>query len=132
MTAVSLNAKGKFVDDQAPPGDRDIAVVLHLAPVVLNFASQLSLLPFGGALLTYFLCRNRGPFLKDHAVEELNFQISMLLYGFIAAVLAVILIGLPMLLFLWVIGFVFPIIAAIAAGKREYYRYPLTIRLVHG
>jgi len=50
----------------------------------------------------------------------------------VAFVLSLILIGLLLLPILFVLGIVFPILAAVAANRGEWYRYPVSIRLVPG
>lgn len=45
-------------------------------------------------------------------------------------VFCVILVGFAFLVVLWVLNTVFSIIAAIKASDGEFYRYPMTIRLI--
>ncbi|MDX6218857.1 MAG: hypothetical protein QOJ48_538, partial [Frankiales bacterium] len=50
---------------------------------------------------------------------------------FVSAILVLVLVGIVMLIALLVWGAVLAIVAAVAAGRREPYRYPATIRFVH-
>ena len=74
--------------------------------------------------------RGDGAEIDAHGKESLNFQISMLIYDAIAAILCLILIGFPILILLWVLNTVLVIIASIKASEGEFYRYPFTIRLI--
>ena len=55
----------------------------------------------------------------------------MLMYDAIAAILCIILIGIPILIALWVMNTVFVIIASIRASEGKLYRYPFTIRFLN-
>jgi len=69
---------------------------------------------------------------KANARESLNFHINLYIYGLIAAILTVVLIGIPLLMVLGLISFVMPIIAIvqILGSPDEPYRYPFIFRLV--
>jgi uncharacterized protein len=81
-------------------------------------------------LVIWLIKREDSPLVDDQGKEALNFQISMTLYMIGAGVLAIFLIGIPILLVLAVVDFVLIIIASIRANYGERYRYPLTIRFV--
>jgi uncharacterized Tic20 family protein len=70
------------------------------------------------------------PMVDEHGKEVINFQISITIWIFIAAIFAVLLIGLPFLIILAVLQIVFVIIGALKADRGELYRYPLTIRFI--
>jgi uncharacterized Tic20 family protein len=80
----------------------------------------------------YLVNGEKDPFVRHHAAEALNFQITLLIGYVVAIALSLILIGLLLLPVLFVLGIVFPILAAVAANKGEWYRYPVCIRLVPG
>ena len=75
--------------------------------------------------------RGDSPEIDAHGKESLNFQLSMLIYDAIAAILCIVLIGIPILIILWIMNTVFVIIASIRASEGELYRYPLTIRFLN-
>jgi len=54
----------------------------------------------------------------------------MLIYDIIAFILCFVLIGIPILIALWILNTVFVIIASVKTSQGEFYRYPLTIRLI--
>ena len=74
--------------------------------------------------------RGDSPEIDAHGKESLNFQLSMLIYDAIAAILCLVLIGIPILIALWVMNTVCVIIASIRASEGKFYRYPFTIRFL--
>ena len=83
-----------------------------------------------GPLIVWLIKRGDSPEIDAHGKESLNFQISMLIYDAIAAILCFVLIGIPILIVLWVLNTVLVIIASIQASEGKFYRYPFTIRLI--
>lgn len=105
------------------PGGEDTtwAVLAHLS---------VFLAPFLGPLAIYLIKRNESAFTRQHAAEALNFHISLAIYGVVSAILILVLVGILLLLILAVAGPILGILAALAASRRESYRYPLTIRFL--
>ena len=83
-----------------------------------------------GPLIVWLVKRGDSPEIDAHGKESLNFQLSMLIYDAIAAILCIILIGIPILIALWLMNTVFVIIASIRASEGKFYRYPFTIRFL--
>ena len=83
-----------------------------------------------GPLIVWLLKRNESPEIDAHGKESLNFQLSMLIYNVIAAILIIALIGIPLLILLYVLNIVFVIVASIQAGDGKLYRYPVAIRSI--
>jgi hypothetical protein len=83
-----------------------------------------------GPLVVWLIKRGDSPEIDAHGRESLNFQISMLIYDAIAAILCIFLIGIPILIALWVLNTVLVIIASIKASEGKFYQYPFTIRLI--
>ena len=78
-------------------------------------------------LVFWIATKENHPFLDDQGKEALNFQISVAIYTVVCLITV---IGIPLVLILWLFWVIVPIIAAIKANSGEWYRYPLTIRLV--
>jgi len=103
----------------------------------LTHAAALSLfigIPFGnllGPLLVWLLKKDQFILVADQGREALNFQLSMTLYALVAALLTVILIGIPLLLLVIVADLVLTIMAVVKANDGQMYRYPLTIRFLN-
>lgn len=103
--------------------------VLCHASALLGFIA-----PGGGhilaPLIVWLIKRGEYPEVDAHGKESLNFQISMLIYSIIAAILCLLLIGFLLLAILHVLNLVLVIIASIRASEGQLYRYPFTIRLI--
>jgi uncharacterized Tic20 family protein len=109
-----------------PQDEKLWATLIHLSPLVAGIIG----LPFLGPLIGYLVLRDRGPFVRWHTAQALNFQLTVLLAYIVSLLLAIIVIGFFLLAVVWVISIVFMIIAAVAANRGEYYKYPLTINFV--
>ena len=93
-------------------------------------ASVLGGLAFLGPLIVMLVKGNTSPYVRRQAVESLNFQLSMLIYGIISFVLIFVLVGFILLPIVGLAWLVFTIIGSVRAARGEEYRYPLTIRMV--
>ncbi len=103
-------------------------------------AGLLPVIPFGsvlGPLIVWQMKKNEFPNVDIHGKESVNFQLSVLIYlvagGAICLALAVFCVGyllLPVLALIPIVAIVLTVIAGIKANNGEYYRYPLTIRLI--
>lgn len=100
--------------------DTSSAVIAH---VLALFGSVL------GAGIFYAVTSDKSPFVRQHASEALNFSITVLGAYMITGITF---IGLLLWPFLAIWNIVMPIIAAMAANKGEYYKYPATLRLIKG
>ena len=115
----------------APSTSSDIrtwCVLCHAAALLGLFFHFLGHLL--GPLIVWLVKRGDSPEVDAHGKESLNFQISMLIYDAVAAILCIVLIGIPLLIALWVLNTVLVIIASIQASEGKFYRYPITIRLI--
>lgn len=90
--------------------------------------------PFGhivGPLIIWMVKREEMPFVDSQGKESLNFQISVTLYGIVAAFSIFLLIGFVLLPAVILFNLVCVIIASIATANGKSYRYPLCIRFIH-
>lgn len=90
--------------------------------------------PFGNVLaplIIWLVKKDQSQFVADQAKESLNFQISLIIYAIVSGILVLVLIGFLLLGVVFIGGIVLTIIATMKANNGEYYRYPLTIRLIH-
>lgn len=104
-----------------PDEERTWAIVGHLLGLVVGFL---------GPLVIWLIYRGRGPYLEDQVKESLNFQITLVIAYIVAAILTPFGIGLLLLVAVWVTQLVFQIMAAVAASRYQWYRYPVSIRFV--
>jgi uncharacterized protein len=106
---------------------RNTAVAAHLS----TLAGLM--VPFGsiiGPLAVWLTRRDRDPFIDDTGREALNFGISIAIYGLVALVAALMLVGIPLLIAGMIAWVVLACLAAVKASQGQAYRYPLTLRLV--
>jgi uncharacterized Tic20 family protein len=124
---------GRFADLDAPPDQRTYATFIHVAPLIAHMAGLGTGLFGLAALISLVMWRIRAKdsaFLDDHGKETLNFHLSMFFYGLTASALTALLVGIVPLILLFFIGIVSSIRAARAANRGEFFRYPITIRLI--
>jgi uncharacterized protein len=109
------------------PEVRNAAVAAHLS----TFAGLV--IPFGsviGPLAVWLTRRDRDPFIDHAGREALNFGISVAVYGLVALVAALMVVGIPLLIAGVVAWVVLASLAAAKASQGQSYRYPLTMRFV--
>jgi hypothetical protein len=83
-----------------------------------------------GPLIIWLIKKDTMPMVNEHGKEALNFQISMTIYGVVAALLILAFIGFVLLPVVVIADIVLVIIATVAASKGQPYKYPFTIRLI--
>ena len=84
-----------------------------------------------GPLIIWLAKRQDSPEIDAHGKESMNFQISMLIWNAISAILILVLIGIPLLILLHILNIIFVIVASIQASEGKLYRYPFAIRLIN-
>ena len=90
-------------------------------------------IPFGhllGPFVCWLLKKNDYAFVDEQGKESLNFQISMTIYGALASLFIIVVIGLFMLAVLAVANMILVIIASVNASNGKSYKYPFTIRFL--
>lgn len=119
-----------------PTGDeRNLAMATHLGTGIAVVVGGW-LINIAVPLVVWLWQRNRSEFVRHHALEELNFQISLTIYAIVAIVVALLTLGLgllviiPIALVLVLVIIYVMVRASIAGARGEPYRYPLTMRLV--
>ena len=71
--------------------------------------------------------KSKYPEIDLHGRIVVNWMISELLYLVFSTLLAIVLIGVPLLIAVLILGIVFPIVGGIKANNGEIWRYPLSI-----
>ncbi len=98
--------------------EKTMAILSHVLTVVAGFLAPL---------IIYLIKKDESAFVREHAKESLNFQIT----AFIIMIgLAITVIGI---LLIWVVGIlalVFVILATIKASEGKLYKYPFNFRLI--
>jgi uncharacterized Tic20 family protein len=138
-------------DPSGPPGDaqpwgdprealtqeeRTWALAAHIGTLLAAYVA----LGFLAPLIVLLVKGDSSPFVRRHAVESLNFQISLLIYSLVGGILAFLLVVLtfgigiavvvPVALVLALVVLWLIILATVKANNGEPYEYPATIRFV--
>ncbi len=105
---------------------RNWATAAHLS----GFVAAWVALGFMGPLIVLLAAGSNSPFVRRHAVEALNFNLSVLIYLAISAVLMFVLVGFLLLPAVGLLYLVATISGAVAASNGRDFRYPLSIRFI--
>jgi uncharacterized Tic20 family protein len=110
----------------------------HISSIIAGFLVGLSFL---GPLIIMLTQGTKSAFVRRHAVESLNFQITVLIVAAAGSVVSILLVlvtvGLGLLVIIPVAAaaliavLVCTVIGAVKANNGEEYRYPVNIRLVN-
>ena len=107
--------------------ERTFGMLCHLA-AFCGFV-----IPFGsiiGPLVIWLIKRDSSSFIDDQGRESLNFQISIVIYGIVSAILIFVGIGILLSIAVGIFWFVMTLIASVKSNEGTVYRYPLTIRFL--
>lgn len=85
---------------------------------------------FIGPLILMLTVGKDDPFAKDQSTEALNFQLTVLIGMLVSVVLVFVFVGIFLMIAIAIGNIVLCIQGAMAANRGEWYRYPLTIRMV--
>lgn len=115
------------VQTQSKKDENMWAMICHLSTLsgfIIPLANIIA------PLIIWSMKKDEFPLVEDQGKEALNFQISMTIYCISAAILILIIIGIPLLIGLAIFDIIVTIIAAVKANEGSKYRYPLAIRLI--
>ena len=110
----------------SPSDERMWAMFTHLSALV-GIVVGAGFIGWLGPLIIFLVFKDRSAFVAEHGKATLNFQITMLIAAFVAALLWIVLVGFLITAAIYIVVIVFSNIAAIAANRGQSYRYPLTI-----
>jgi hypothetical protein len=105
----------------SPADERLWAILTHIGGILFHWLAPL---------ITFLVFRDRGPFVRWHTRQALNFQLTLLLAYIAGVVLAFVFVGFFVILAAFVLNIVFGILAALSANRGEFYRYPIAIEFV--
>ena len=110
-----------------------VAMLAHLSGFIVAYLGWIP------PLAIYFAKRNTSPYVRHHASEAANFQITLLIPYLFAGVVFIGLgiffpglswIGSLLIALIWIVSIVFGVLGASGADKGAWYRYPVSIRLL--
>lgn len=105
----------------SPADEKMWSILTHIGGILFYWIAPL---------IAYLVLKDRGPFVRWHTRQALNFQLTILIAYVVGAVLSIILVGMFVVLAAVVLDIVFSILAAMAANRGEFYRYPIAIEFV--
>lgn len=125
-------------DEQARSGEHIYAMWVHLAGLISWIAAVAShgigfFVPSLVVAILWLARKSESPFIDDHGREALNFQISLVILGVIAVIVGAMLCGVGLVVTLpavAVLSLAGTAMAAAAAHRGEYFRYPACIRFI--
>lgn len=101
--------------------EKNIALLSHILTLVVGFIAPL---------VIYLVKKDESEFVKTHAKESLNFQISIFIYVIACVPLIFLIIGIFVVIAIGLAYLALVIVATIKASDGKTYRYPFTIRLI--
>ena len=110
--------------------ERTMAVLSHILCVIGGFLAPL---------IIYLIKKDESAYIKSHAKESLNFQLTVLLAWIALWIVTMILtfiffffsfLGFPLMVLLMIANLVLVIIATIRASENKIYKYPFSIKFV--
>ena len=119
---------GAYYGQVSSPEERNWSMLLHLSALAGLVTSGIGSIL--GPLIVWLIFRARSDMVDYHGKRALNFQISFFIYGLVAALSIVVLIGfllLPVVIIVWLI---WTILAAIRASRGDPPGYILSIRFL--
>src|SRR5687768_3734036 len=102
--------------------ERNLGMLAHLLGIFSGFV---------GALVLWLVKRDEDGFVAEQAKEALNFQVTIAIAMLASIMLKLLLIGFLLVPVVFIVNFVFCILAAIQASKGVPYRYPFALRLIN-
>ncbi len=81
-------------------------------------------------LVIWLTQKDKSSFVDYHGKEALNFQITLMVAYLIAGILVFVVVGIVLLGIIFVLSVIFMVLAAVAANKGEFYKYPFAISFI--
>ena len=110
MTAVPPTGGAPTADD------RQWSLFAWVGGIILGFIAPLVIMLTKG---------NESQFVRQNAVESLNFQIWMIIWATVSAILMCVFIGFVLIFAVLIVNVTFCIIGAMKTNQGEVYRCPL-------
>lgn len=113
----------------SPQDERTWGLIAHAAPLGAMLASA-GTLGFVGSLVVYVLYKDRGPFVRAHAANSLNVQITTAIILVISLPLMLLLVGFVTFGAALLYALVVHVVGCIKAYNGEWWTPPFTPRFV--
>lgn len=113
-----------------PQQERNTGALAHGIAVVAMVLS-VGTLGFVASLAIFLIYKDRGPFVRAHAANSLNVQITMVIWIIVAVPLILLLgLGLVIMAAAPLVAGVLHVVGAVKAYQGEWWTPPLTARIV--
>jgi len=120
---------GEAARPMSQQDEKTWATLTHAISAIAMVASA-GTLGFIASLVIYLVCKDRGPFVRAHAANAVNVQLTALIGLLVSGVLMLVLVGFVTYAIVVVAAVVIHVIAALRANAGEWYNPPCTIRFV--
>jgi uncharacterized protein len=123
---------GQAPNALSPQDERTWAMFAHIGAIIASFVAMAFLAP----LVILLIQGSRSPFVRRHAVEALNFQLTLLIAlaaGIVASIVTLgvgLIVVVPVAIVGLILAVIFIVIGGVKASHGEDYRYPINIRMV--
>jgi len=105
--------------DYVPTSDeKTMAILSH----ILTFVA-----PILAPLIIYLVKKDESNFVRWHAAQSFNFQITVIV---ICIILVLTVVGILLIWFVGIFSLICVVIATIRASEGKLYKYPVSIRLI--
>jgi len=105
----------------SPADEKMWSILTHVGGILFHWVAPL---------IAYLVLKDRGPFVRWHTRQALNFQLTLLIAYVVGIVLFIVFVGIFVVLAAAILNIVFGILAAMAANRGEFYRYPIAIEFI--
>ena len=104
--------------------EKTFLIILHLS----QFAGFI--FPYVGFVLPlamWLTNKDKNVLIDEHGKNIINWLITATLFAIGAGVLTLVLVGFPLLVIIAILAILYPILGAIKASDKQFWKYPLTI-----
>ncbi len=81
-------------------------------------------------VIIWFCKKDKVKNMREHGIDVINFQLSMLLYLFPLGIFAFLLVTIPIIIFLGMFSMIVIAVNTIKVMNNQPYKYPITIRIL--
>ncbi|MCW2832649.1 MAG: hypothetical protein JWN68_602 [Nocardioides sp.] len=113
----------------SPAEERTLGAVAHGVPLIAMVLSA-GFLGFVGSLVVYLMYKDRGPFVRAHAANSLNVQMTTGIVLLVSIPLMFVLVGFLTFGLALVYAFAMHVLGAIKANNGEWWDPPMTPKFV--
>ena len=106
----------------ATQDEKTLAIVMHVFGLI-----GLAII---GPLIVWLMKKDQSPYLDAQGRELLNFQISYMVYAFVAFLSMFLFIGVILLPVVIIAALIFTIIGIVRSTEGQVYRFPYIFRLL--